>query len=36
MVINVRDLNVNKSFKVAKLNLKAKAKYWFYGLLDVL
>jgi hypothetical protein len=32
MAINVRGLNVNKSFKVAKLNLNAKGKYWFYGL----
>jgi hypothetical protein len=29
MVAKVRDLNVNKLFKIEKLNLKGRAKEWF-------
>jgi len=29
MVAEVRDLNVDKLFKIAKLNLKGRAKEWF-------
>jgi hypothetical protein len=29
MVAKVRDLNLDKLFKVAKLNLKGRAKEWF-------
>jgi len=29
MVVEVRDLNANKLFKIAKLNLKRRAKEWF-------
>jgi hypothetical protein len=29
MVGEIRDLNVDKLFKIAKLNLRRKAKEWF-------
>ncbi len=29
MVAEVRDLNANKLFKIAKLNLRGRAKEWF-------
>jgi hypothetical protein len=29
MATKVRDLNANKLFKIAKLNLKGRAKEWF-------
>ncbi len=29
MAAEVRDLNVNKLFKIAKLNLRGRAKEWF-------
>jgi hypothetical protein len=29
MVTEMRDLNANKLFKIAKLNLRGKAKKWF-------
>jgi hypothetical protein len=29
MVVEVWDLNVNKLFKIAKLNLRGRAKEWF-------
>jgi hypothetical protein len=29
MVTEVQDLNANKLFKIAKLNLRSKAKEWF-------
>jgi len=29
MVAEVRDLNANKLFKIAKLNLKGRVKKWF-------
>jgi hypothetical protein len=29
MVVKVKDLNVNKVFKIAKLNLRGRAKEWF-------
>jgi hypothetical protein len=29
MAAKVQDLNVDKLFKIAKLNLKGKAKEWF-------
>jgi hypothetical protein len=29
MAVEVRDLNVNKLFKIAKLNLRGRAKEWF-------
>jgi hypothetical protein len=29
MAAKVRDLNVDKLFKIAKLNLKGRAKEWF-------
>jgi hypothetical protein len=32
MVAKVRDLNVNKLFKIAKLNLRGQVKEWFWRL----
>jgi len=29
MAVEVRDLNVDKLFKIAKLNLRGRAKEWF-------
>jgi hypothetical protein len=29
MVVEVRDLNVDKLFKIAKLDLRSRAKEWF-------
>jgi hypothetical protein len=29
MVVEVRDLNADKLFKIAKLNMKGRAKEWF-------
>jgi hypothetical protein len=29
MVVEVKDLNFNKLFKIAKLNLRGRAKEWF-------
>jgi hypothetical protein len=29
MVVEVQDLNANKLFKIAKLNLRGRAKEWF-------
>jgi hypothetical protein len=29
MAVEVQDLNANKLFKIAKLNLKGRAKEWF-------
>jgi hypothetical protein len=29
MAVEVRDLNTNKLFKIAKLNLKGRAREWF-------
>jgi hypothetical protein len=29
MVVEVQDLNVDKLFKIAKLNLRCRAKEWF-------
>jgi hypothetical protein len=29
MVVEIKDLNANKSFKIAKLNLRGRAKEWF-------
>jgi hypothetical protein len=35
MAAEVRDLNVNKLFKIAKLNLRGRAKEWFKKLQPV-